>query len=587
MSRAETTMRALLMAAMAAVIGYAPLCATAAPRPVARVTKKIAKKVVKKVVARPGPTKRPAQVVAAAPVSREIESPPPDAADPDRARVMRLQQALTSIAHGPVLGRLRVGMRVLDSRSGRTFFRRRDDVLMDPASNQKVLATATALLLLGHDYQFRTQVEGPLPDADGVLRGDVVLRGSGDPSLRADDLNELVSGLVARGVQRLEGGVRADDRRVGLEERPAGPAEPSHDERSTLHLLRGAVVVRVRPGDHEGAPPLVSVSPSPEAFQIVNRAQTRGKGKNRVAVTVSAAQGRMVVTVSGRISLTHPGQVIRRAPPNPRLYAAALLNAALHTAGIEVRDPPSLLMGGRPPVSGSQALAVHVSAPLSLLIRHLNKDSDNEYADRLLAVVGAETYGGAATNAKGLRALREAMNHLGIAATGYRSANGSGLGHMNRISAATMADLLWRLYQDPRIGPEILQSLSVGGVDGTTRNRFRGGPAAERVRAKTGTLRGKSCLSGYVGDGGDVLVFSIFVEGLRGRRLGTQAARAAQVMAVNAMMRFSRGAVGELPGDEVLPPDDLEAGDDLPDTDEDEPTDPETAVQPDTASVVP
>lgn len=527
--------------------------------------------------------------LAAAPVpkAREVESPPPDAADPDRDRVMRLQQALTSIAHGPVLGRLRVGMRVLDSRSGRTFFRRRDDVLMDPASNQKVLATAAALLLLGHDYRFRTQVQGPLPDDDGTIRGDLVLRGSGDPSLRAGDLDELAQGLVARGVQRLEGGVQADDRRVGLEERPPGPTETSTDERSPLRLLRGAVVVRVRPADRVGAQPLVSVSPPSQAFQIVNRAQTRGKGRSRVTVSVTAGQGRMVVTVAGRISITHPGQVIRRAPPSPRLYAAVLLNAALRTAGIEVRDPPALVVPGRTSDPGGKALVVHLSSPLSVLIRRLNKDSDNDYADRLLAVTGAETYGGAATNAKGLRALREAMNHLGITPTGYRSANGSGLGHMNRISAATMADLLWRLYQDPRIGPEILQSLSVGGVDGTTRNRFRGGPAAERVRAKTGTLRGKSCLSGYVGDGGDVLVFSILVEGLRGRRLGTQAARAAQVMAVNAMMRFSRGAVGELPSDEVLPPDDLEAGDDLPDSDEDEPVEPETQAPAPVPSVAP
>ena len=64
---------------------------------------------------------------------------------------------------------------------------------------------------------------------------------------------------------------------------------------------------------------------------------------------------------------------------------------------------------------------------------------------------------------------------------------------------------------------ELVQSLSVGGVDGTTRNRFRGSPAAERVRAKTGTLQGKSCLSGYVGDGHEILVFSILVDGLRGR----------------------------------------------------------------------
>jgi hypothetical protein len=106
-----------------------------------------------------------------------------------------------------------------------------------------------------------------------------------------------------------------------------------------------------------------------------------------------------------------------------------------------------------------------------------------------------------------------------------------------------MADLLRALYLDPRVGPEILQSLSVGGVDGTTRNRFKGTLASRRVRAKTGTLDGKSCLSGLVGDGDDVVVFSMLVQGFRGRNLA--AVRASQVGAVNAIMRYVREGTGE------------------------------------------
>jgi hypothetical protein len=188
----------------------------------------------------------------------------------------------------------------------------------------------------------------------------------------------------------------------------------------------------------------------------------------------------------------------------------------------------------------------------------------------LLEIVGAELYGGAATAQKGVRALREAMDDLGLPSSSYVSTNGSGLGHANRVTADSMSALLLRLYSDPRFGPELLQSLSVGGVDGTIRNRFRNSPAAERVRAKTGTLRGKSCLSGFVGDGHEILAFSILVEGLRGRRLGTTAVRAAQVSAVNAMMRYTRGAMGEPPLEELEPATDLEAGDEPGDSDEEE-----------------
>jgi D-Ala-D-Ala carboxypeptidase 3 (S13) family protein len=108
-----------------------------------------------------------------------------------------------------------------------------------------------------------------------------------------------------------------------------------------------------------------------------------------------------------------------------------------------------------------------------------------------------------------------------------------------------------------------LQSLSVGGVDGTTRNRFKGSPAAKHVRAKTGTLIGKSCLSGYVGDGSDVLVFSILVEGLSSKGI-LRAVRGAQVGAVNAMMRYVREGTGQkldAPGGVNEPDTDYENGD--------------------------
>jgi hypothetical protein len=95
-------------------------------------------------------------------------------------------------------------------------------------------------------------------------------------------------------------------------------------------------------------------------------------------------------------------------------------------------------------------LAVHESVPLPLLIRRVNKNSDNEWAERVLEAAGAETYGGSANTAKGVRALRDALTDLGVPSSGYSPANGSGLGHQNRVAPATMADLLRKLYFDPR-----------------------------------------------------------------------------------------------------------------------------------------
>ena len=509
----------------------------------------------------PPPSKLPAAkaIPISAPAPQSYEAPAPDERDPDRQRILGLQEALASIVHGPVLGNMRVGVRVIEAATGRTFFRQAGATLMDPASNQKVLATTAAIMRLGSDYRFHTELYGPSPDADGVIAGDIVLRGSGDPSLEASELGSMATDLSRRGVTRVEGGVLADPRRIGAR-------ETATDERSPLRVSRSTVLIRVRPSA-EGTAPVVIVRPALDEIVVRNKAVTRGRGRGRLKVTFGGSpDGRMVLEVKGTIAANHPGMVMSRLPPSQRLYAAALLRAALVDAGIEVQGHARVAPGRE----RDHVLVVHRSEPLSVIIRKINKDSNNEWAERLLDNVGAELYGGPATPDKGLRALREAMDELGLPRESYVSTNASGLGHSNRLTADAMAELLQKLYSDPRWGPELLQSLSVGGVDGTIRNRFRASPAAERVRAKTGTLNGKSILSGYVGDGQEVLVFSILVEGRRGRRFGTTAVRNAQVSAVDAMMRYARGVIDVPAGQEGTPGVDFETGEDVIEVDGEE-----------------
>ena len=118
-----------------------------------------------------------------------------------------MQESLRELLAGPTLRRTHVGLRVESLRSGKLFFGRRVDALMDPASNQKILATTTALLRLGSNWRFRTEVSGPLPDDDGVVHGDLHVRGNGDPTLRTADLEQLAAHLVDQGVTVVEGGI--------------------------------------------------------------------------------------------------------------------------------------------------------------------------------------------------------------------------------------------------------------------------------------------------------------------------------------------------------------------------------------------
>ena len=492
-------------------------------------------------------------------------APEPPAGDRDHDRIVRMQTALREILHDSALRRTRVGMRVMEARTGRLLFETRGTVLMDPASNQKVLATTTALIRLGADWRFRTELTGAAPTADGVVVGDVYLRGSGDPTVSSAALDTMATELARRGVRSIAGAVVADPRRLGADE-PASDevtadddpgAAPSPDDaklealgtlspRVPLVVNHGLMTVRIRPAAEAGLPAEVTTTPADPSFVVHNTVHTKARGRSRVTVRVSVAGSRIQVDVDGHISLQRGALIFRRRAPHQALYAAALMRAALAGAGIAVRDDARV--EPTPPLRSGKArplLALHESAPLGILLRKINKDSENDYAERVLEAAGAEVYGGPPTGEKGVHLLREVIGELGLPPSSYVPRNGSGLGHANRITADAMAALLRSLYLDPRVGPELLQSLSVGGVDGTTRNRFKGTLAAERVRAKTGTLRGKSCLSGLVGDGPDVLAFSILVEGLRGRSLA--AVRGAQVTCVNAMMRYVREAQG-VPG---------------------------------------
>ena len=478
-------------------------------------------------------------------------APEPPAGDRDRDRIVRMQGALREIIQNGVLKRLRVGVRVVEARTGRLFYSQRDGTLMDPASNQKVLATTTALMRLGADWRFRTELSGLTPTADGTIVGDVYLRGNGDPTFRSGDLDAMAGALARRGVRTIAGAVIADPRRIGADEPIAdaggGDGEPVDATEDTppgelsprvpLVVNHGLMLIRVRPGAEPGAPAEVSTTPADPSFAIHNGAVTKAKRRSRVTVRLSVNGSRIQIDVAGHVSAERGGIVFRRRVPHQALYAAALMRASLQAAGITVRDDARVAT--TPPQKSGRALpllALHTSAPLGILLRKINKDSDNDYAERVLEAAGAEVYGGAPTGDKGVRLLREVIGELGLSPGSYVPRNGSGLGHANRITAEAMSALLRTLYLDPRVGPEILQSLSVGGVDGTTRNRFKGTIAAERVRAKTGTLHGKSCLSGLVGDGSDVLAFSILVEGIRGRKLAE--VRGAQVGCVNAMMRY-------------------------------------------------
>jgi serine-type D-Ala-D-Ala carboxypeptidase/endopeptidase (penicillin-binding protein 4) len=498
------------------------------------------------------PTKKPP---AAPPIRRDTTTAPREVADPNdprEQRIAKLRDRLVAVLHEAPLNRTKVGVEVMQASNGDVLFAHNAAVQFNPASNTKMLTTAAAMSYLGADFRYHTALYGPEPDADGVVHGDVVLRGSGDPSLTTSDVAEIARALATRGVQRVEGDLYADARFHARGHKP----DDAGDGEGALILNRNTYGVRVRPGD-VGHPALVSVEPKVELFGVENQTTTVHAKRSRLRIDSYRKDDRLIITVRGRIADNRDDYVDLRRLADGSLLAASVLRTAFADFGVEITGR---VRAGT--IAATTMLAEHVSAPLSDVCKISNKPSNNFVAEAIYKTLGGELYGAPGTLAKGTRAVMDFLTSEGIKPTAFKIVNGSGLTHENRITPQDLSSLLRKIYYDMSVAPEFLSSLAIAGIDGTIRNRFMGTDAVGLVRAKTGTLNGVSALSGYVGDKDDVLIFSIFVEGFRHRR--TNEVRHAQVRMVEAMLSYLRSDraapnAGERTDEIPVAPDDSEA----------------------------
>jgi len=398
-------------------------------------------------------------------------------------------------------------------KTGRTLYERNADLAMIPASNMKLLVSAAALDLLGPDFTFRTSLLGSGPiDKRGVLRGDVVLVGGGDPVLETKDLTDLAKQLKARGVRKIAGGVVVDDSM--FDDERLGWAWTWGDlpyyysaEISALNLNRNVVQVWVYPGKTPGAPAVVACEPPTSYVEIENSATT-GEPDSEKTIRVSRRLGQNVIRVDGSIPVGTKVTGCEEAITvrEPALYAGHVFRNELSKLGIVV------LGGVRPGRSPADAavLCTHTSPTLANILAMLNKPSDNLIAEVLLKTLGAVVKQ-KGTSAAGAEVAKEFLNRIGLDLTGINIADGSGLSRLNYVTARNVVDLLTHMYNHKH-AQVFIDSLPVAGVDGTLRSRMKGTAAEKNVRAKTGYVSKVSSLSGYLTTkSGEPLVFSILM----------------------------------------------------------------------------
>ncbi|MBC7977607.1 MAG: D-alanyl-D-alanine carboxypeptidase/D-alanyl-D-alanine-endopeptidase, partial [Myxococcales bacterium] len=257
----------------------------------------------------------------------------------------------------------------------------------------------------------------------------------------------------------------------------------------------------------------VTLDPRPgPSIKLVNKGVVSvAKGRTRLQVAVKPKADVLELTVSGQIKWGEGAWEIRKRVADPARFAGEIFRRALIEHGIKVKAR-TLGKAAVPPTA--KVLAVHDSVTLAEVLRTMNKQSDNYLAECVLKTLGAETRPtpGPATWIDGRTALHDYLDRLGMPKAGYRVDNGSGLFDATEVSARQMTTVLAAAHRDYRVGPDLVASLPVGGIDGTLARRWRGHPARGRVRAKTGSLDKVITLAGYVAvDSEHTLGFAILV----------------------------------------------------------------------------
>lgn len=413
-----------------------------------------------------------------------------------------------------------IGISIRSDKTGEILYQNNGDVRMRPASNMKNLTAASALSVLGEEYRFKTEVRTKGKREGNILKGNLYLKGYGDPTLLREDLTHMAKEIANTGITVIDGDLIADD--SWYDDVRLSPDLVWSDEYayygSQISALTispnkdydsGTVQIKVAPGRKVGEEAEIHLSHKTNYVKIINHTVTISPD-GKTELSLDREHGTNTIIVNGFIPI---GAKVKKdwiAVWEPTRFVLDLFKQELEKQGIKLTGDSKV---GETPKEAAE-LTSHSSIPLSELLIPFMKLSNNGHAEVLVKEMGKVRKGEGSWE-RGLAVLNEEMPKLGVNPKNLVIRDGSGISHVNLVPANEISMLLYQVQKEKWF-PTFLKSLPVAGdsaklVGGTLRKRMK----TLNVKAKTGTITTVSSLSGFLETKkGETLIFSILINNL-------------------------------------------------------------------------
>jgi len=421
-----------------------------------------------------------------------------------------------------------VGISIRSGRTGEILYDHNGDVRMRPASNMKLLTSAVALSVLGEKHRFETEVRYKGKIIGNTLKGNLYIKGYGDPALLREDLTQMGKEIAKTGITTIQGDLIADDSwfddvRLSKdfvwsdEYAYYGPQISALTISPNKDYDTGTVIVEVSPGWTVGDVAQIKLTPKTSYINVENQSVTIAPD-GETDLSIERKHGTNTISVKGFVPLGSKIEKEWISVWEPTEYVLDLFKQELSELGISVKGTAKF---GETP-KDAPIITNHMSIPLSELLVPFMKLSNNGHAEILVKEMGKLKKGEGSWE-KGLEVLMEQLPSLGVDTNTIMIRDGSGISHVNLIPANEISGLLFQVQKEKWF-PFFINALPRAGnkdrmIGGTLRNRMK----SLNVKAKTGTISTVTSLSGYVeNDKGETLIFSILLNNLLDEEKGKE-----------------------------------------------------------------